>query len=200
MVNLEVYGGLVSALSRGNSWYDAMMSLYNAGYSKKDIEEAAGILKTQIVGKKNAPNVDSEETGNPPHMSPPNLKPAFKSKPSVDLKPSVNPEQKAPETSKETGQSELPHKTPHYQKQIVSSYGSPKKTTMKRPMPVNTRKEANSLQPPMSKGASSYPNSSKKPRSLVVILVILLIIMLGVLAGLFLFRDKIYELLGSFGF
>ena len=41
MVNQEIVEGLRLALSRGYSLENAMMSFYNAGYKKEDIEDAA---------------------------------------------------------------------------------------------------------------------------------------------------------------
>ena len=43
MVNEEILSGIISALSRGDSIKKAMMSFYNAGYKKEEIEEAAAI-------------------------------------------------------------------------------------------------------------------------------------------------------------
>lgn len=48
MVNESILGALQSALARKQSLKQAMMSLYNAGYERKDIEEAAKILHYQI--------------------------------------------------------------------------------------------------------------------------------------------------------
>ncbi len=47
MVNKEILGGLKSALERGQSLKQAMMSLYNAGYIKQEIEEAARALQLE---------------------------------------------------------------------------------------------------------------------------------------------------------
>jgi hypothetical protein len=41
MVNDEIAGGLKSALERGESLKRAMMTFYNSGYKKEEIEEAA---------------------------------------------------------------------------------------------------------------------------------------------------------------
>jgi outer membrane biosynthesis protein TonB len=41
MVNDDIVGGLRSAINRGESLRRAMMTFYNAGYKKEDIEEAA---------------------------------------------------------------------------------------------------------------------------------------------------------------
>jgi Fe2+ transport system protein B len=45
MVNEEILGGLRSALNRGESLKKAMMSFYDAGYKKEDIEAAARALQ-----------------------------------------------------------------------------------------------------------------------------------------------------------
>jgi hypothetical protein len=54
MINEEILGGLKSALERGESLRRAMMTLYNAGYKKEEIEECAKRL------------VLPEEVSNPP--------------------------------------------------------------------------------------------------------------------------------------
>src|SRR3989339_376242 len=41
MVKQDILGGLFSAVSRGIDLKNAMQSLYNAGYEKEEIEEAA---------------------------------------------------------------------------------------------------------------------------------------------------------------
>ena len=46
MVNQEIYQGIKYALSKKQTLREAMMSFYNAGYSKAEIEEAA--RKVQI--------------------------------------------------------------------------------------------------------------------------------------------------------
>jgi hypothetical protein len=43
----DIIGGLKSALSRGESMNKAMMTFFNAGYTKEDIESAAGLLHMQ---------------------------------------------------------------------------------------------------------------------------------------------------------
>lgn len=50
MVNEEIVGGLMSALSRGESLQAAMMTFFNAGYDKKEIEDAAKIVYTHSEG------------------------------------------------------------------------------------------------------------------------------------------------------
>jgi len=45
MVKQDILGGLFSAVSRGIDLKNAMQSLYNAGYEKEEIEEAAIIIQ-----------------------------------------------------------------------------------------------------------------------------------------------------------
>lgn len=44
VIREEILGGLKTALARGEPLKKAMMSFYNSGYAKKDIEEAARAL------------------------------------------------------------------------------------------------------------------------------------------------------------
>lgn len=58
----EVLGGLRSALERGESLQKAMMTLFNAGYKKEDIEEAAKLLvKPTIETQPEMPAVPQKE-------------------------------------------------------------------------------------------------------------------------------------------
>jgi transcriptional regulator of heat shock response len=50
MVNEDIIGGLRSALTRGYSLDEAVLSFLNAGYKQKEIEEASQILQSQITG------------------------------------------------------------------------------------------------------------------------------------------------------
>ena len=45
MPNQEILGGLKHALNRGESLEKAMISFYNAGYRKEEIEEAARFIQ-----------------------------------------------------------------------------------------------------------------------------------------------------------
>ncbi len=47
MVNQDVVEGLRSAVAKGESMNQAMISFYNAGYTKAEIEEAAKVAQTQ---------------------------------------------------------------------------------------------------------------------------------------------------------
>lgn len=48
MVNQDIVGGLKSALTRGYSMDEAVLSFLNAGYKQKEIEEASESLRSQL--------------------------------------------------------------------------------------------------------------------------------------------------------
>lgn len=61
-MNEEILGGLKSALERGESLKRAMMTLFNAGYKREDIEEAAKLLvKPTIETQPEMPAVPQKE-------------------------------------------------------------------------------------------------------------------------------------------
>lgn len=51
MVNQEILGGLRNAVAGGESLREAMMSFYNSGYSKEEIEEAAHIVHQETIDR-----------------------------------------------------------------------------------------------------------------------------------------------------
>ena len=51
MVNEEIIEGLKLAVSKGESLQSAMMSFYNAGYLKQEIEEAANAMQHPQVNQ-----------------------------------------------------------------------------------------------------------------------------------------------------
>lgn len=65
MVNQEIVGGIEIAVNRGYSIDDAMISFYNAGYDRNDIEEAARYVKSKkeepIEGKEEESEVKNKK-------------------------------------------------------------------------------------------------------------------------------------------
>ena len=51
MVREDILGGLISALVRGETLRHAMITMYNAGYDKKEIEWAAKTLQMKEYGQ-----------------------------------------------------------------------------------------------------------------------------------------------------
>lgn len=61
MVKRELVEGIKNAIERGEPTEKAMMSFYNAGYSKKDIEDAAKQIMFEKFGEKTEASVSRYE-------------------------------------------------------------------------------------------------------------------------------------------
>lgn len=48
-MNEEILGGIKSAVNRGETLQEAMMTFFNAGYKKEDIEEAARVFQQENI-------------------------------------------------------------------------------------------------------------------------------------------------------
>ena len=60
----DLIGALQSALARGESLNRAMMTLYNAGYSKQEIEESASALQQASYQQQLAPQKSVQNISN----------------------------------------------------------------------------------------------------------------------------------------
>jgi len=200
-INEEIFGGLISALSRGESLQKAMISLWNAGYSKKEIEDAAGLLKSkspsEIIQKTAEESVEKKETKN--------KGPVKKSKKGLS--------QKKGAPAKAEKKSEEKQKT----KQHVSAYGeqSPEEfkkildsaiknlTDLKGPIKI-VKPDSPSKPPIIIQQVSDYSDTPRKTRKgskpAVIILFVLLAVLLGSLVALFIFKDRLIEIFNNLGF
>jgi len=61
MVKEEIIGGLKLALQRGDSLRRAMMTFYEAGYLKEEIEQAARELSANMLSSQKKPAVQPEQ-------------------------------------------------------------------------------------------------------------------------------------------
>lgn len=98
MVNEDLVGGIEVALSKGKNLKDIMMSYYNSGYKKQEIEEAAMIAqqrKSQTV--QTTPSKTQQKTKSPP-IKKTNQNQSKKN--SEELAKPVQPQQKVSEYGK----------------------------------------------------------------------------------------------------
>lgn len=116
MVNEEILGGLKLALSKGESLKKAMMTFFNAGYKREEIEEAAKALQTQGIEKQMPEQ-------KPAQIKQPIKKPFIKRKPAQKVsaygEPSekeIFPEEKKEITKEKPIQKESPKKISSYEK------------------------------------------------------------------------------------
>jgi len=71
MVKEEIFEGLKVALAKGESLQRAMMSFFNAGYSKEEIEEAARYLQApQTPSQPQSPQQAKPQTAQPVQQQP----------------------------------------------------------------------------------------------------------------------------------
>jgi len=193
MVNEAIVGGLISALSRGESLQRAMMTFFNAGYSKEEIEGAAqevyskergihqqiiskGISKSKIINKVHPKKIiPNGGTGVP-------MKEGLLKRIGTKL-----------------------GKKPTSQK--ISSYGKedlkipPKKNAPVANKVEKTIRNPESAYSPEVQRVSHYERGPPKPinKALVYLLVVLLLFLLGALAAIFLFREDLIGVFNNIG-
>lgn len=171
MVNQEILGGLISGLSRGQSLQNAMFSMFNAGYKKEEIEEAARILQSQspveISEQKVIENKQIEKSKENPKEK--KLVPAIVQTISSNTKSSKTKKQNA---------------------SLVSAYG----ITVERPI---ERMDSLSLPPVTVQRVSGYSGRKPKSKFTLVVLSLLIAIVLGVLILLFVLKDKFIEIISQ---
>lgn len=205
MVNQEIFSGLASALYRGESLQRAMMTFFNAGYKKEEIEEAARTLRSQGAGQITPQTQASQQQiqqvqSQKPIVKPQQIPPAqFAQQKKVLKKPAIPISKTKPKTT-----------------QIVSSYGAPQSNNeeLKRkidkaiyqlkqirvPSKVKVVESKNHPKPPVViQKISDYRGEPVKPfnKSLTILLVILLVILLGGLIAVFFFREQLIELFNN---
>lgn len=64
-MNADIFGALKWAVARGQSLQEAMISLFNAGYSKQEIEEAARALQSGQIPQQPQPATPASQYSQP---------------------------------------------------------------------------------------------------------------------------------------
>jgi hypothetical protein len=229
MINEEIIGGLVSALSRGESLENAMMTFYNAGYKKDDIEDSAKEVYNQLGPQLMGVKGSLQETLN-----------TIAVKAGVSVTPKEPPPEKIPDKQFEKQKEELQQKivlqTPVEKKPVEKVFQVPveKKTVEVLPLikkeekPQNSNQEeiavkmeeaikdlkqvniisnVDSLNKPLDKSqpivqhVSSYSGVSPKPvnKTITYILIIVLALLLVALGAVFFFKADLIALFNNFG-
>ena len=220
MVNEEIVGGLVSALSRGDHLQKGMMSFYNAGYNKEEIEDAAREVYRQIgpeaMGVKEGTlqqtfdevaakaGVDKKDTSK-------DAKNFMTSK--MEIQRATPKKESEADINKET------NKSPQYvsgygQTQYSGTYKDAEKITgeiekaIKGLKGINipsrieiVNKNVDLKTPTVVQKVSDYSGGPPKPASKVItyILIFILILLLGALAAVFFFKEELIRLFNNLG-
>ena len=171
MVKVDILGGLREALTRGESLKQAMISFYNAGYKKQEIEGAARALQMQ-------PTVQVQTVTTPQTQPKGAQKKAEKPK-AIQRVSSYGPV--------------TPQKTKSLKKireGIDTAIGELERIEFPNGSPSNK-------QPP-SQNISEYGEKTKtKSKITIALLMIFLILLLGIIISLFIFKEQILEILNN---
>ena len=208
-------GGLESALARGQPLQKAMASFYNAGYEKKDIEEAA--RKFQQVHQRRF-----EELGVEPEPKKKIITPVsdYRAKPAKETKEiSSEPKLKAyrsemysSQGGEETKKALLKKKDKVKKLPVVSRYGEDsvreaenfKEALIEaissiKTVPVSQERGPQKVKPVVIQKVSDYSMGAPTPvsKAITFLLIFLLLLLLGLLGAVFFFKDELIELFNN---
>jgi len=170
MVNEEIFEGLKLALSKGESLKQAMMSFYNAGYKKEEIEEAARALQGQRIEKEPIQTVQQAKPKKQKEIKTPQKVSGYGTPEQIKMQPSPKIKQGIDAAIKQLKKIKV-HTVP--------------KTIRQKPVKTVSPKRV-----------SSY---EEKPRGklITLLLIFFLLFLVGVLAAIFLFREELVEAFNS---
>ncbi len=172
MVNEAILGALKSALARGESLKKAMMTVYNAGYKREEISEAARLIN---------------EGGSSPQTQPiqqVNAKQSQQSATAQTLAPSGELSLEPKQLKKSAKQTQQPQIQQLQTQQPPVTQQQVQQPTQQIPAQNVIQKVSGYGQPP-----------TQKSKTMIILLGFLLLFLIGTLVTIFLFKD---ELLGFF--
>ncbi|MFH1503501.1 MAG: hypothetical protein ABIE36_02500 [Candidatus Diapherotrites archaeon] len=217
MINEAIFHGLIAALARGESLQGAMLTFYNAGYGKQEIEDAARELHKQTGGQ-------AEKMINPKKISERD-KIIYQQIKKQESKPVPQDFTGAKQTSnkqKIQSKRELRRDSRMLNKQnkrdqlkpvqIISKYGEADKTAnelkkkieqaisslkgIKMPSKVEVIHQQAEKKPPIIiQEISGYGAPPKQiNKSVTLLLIFILILLFGALAAVFFFKEQLIEI------
>jgi hypothetical protein len=191
MVNQEILGGLIAALERGESLKKSMMSMYNAGYKKEEIEEAAMMtLGMDINSLKELLNQDNQIQNKPIQLN--NPKPSLEQpKPQPVLTPiqNIQPQQILPQQTLPPIQNTSTLSNPPIQNVIIQE---------KPQLPKIENQEIKMSTKQKVSDYSTKPKKKKGDNLILILLILLLVFLAGVLISLFVFKNQIITFFSRF--
>ena len=182
LFNKEILGGLKLATSKGESLKDAMMTFYQAGYDKEEIENAA----REFLNERNNPEESATIPQSKVDAKVENKKSFFSKKEnSVSNKVEEKKDKEKDEKKGKVEENSLHNPSQDLKKNSPS------------PLPTST----NTIPPKNKQKVSSY-ESIKKPKipksnTLTFVLVFVLLILLGVLAAIFVYKGSFVNFINS---
>lgn len=222
MINEEIIGGLVSALSRGQSLESAMMTFYNAGYNKEEIEDSAKEVYNQIGPQKmgingtlqDALNDIAVKAGVPVTQEKKEEKSAAE-KPKTEMEKKIvlqTPTEKKPEpppttpVKTEEKPKRIPDITTNQPYQNQSDITNKIEEAIKGLRPVNipskieiVHKNADTKSSSVIQHVSAYSSQKTISKSVTYILIGILILLLIALGAIFIFKEDLIKLFNDLG-
>ena len=175
MAKEEIVAGLQRGLAKGQSLEAAMMSFYNAGYLKEDIEDAARFLQNPQLQQSSSPMSSVTQPVTQPQQTTQQPQTVQPQQTQVQTQPVTQPQQ----TTQQPSTTQQPKQMPWQQKQPIQS--------LPGQQPIATVQKV-----------SAY---GKKPSSLwtaiTFILIFFLLALIGALIAIFLFREEIINFLNE---
>lgn len=175
MAREDIIGGLKSALIRGYSLKDAMISFYNAGYKKEDIEDAARKIQYQLTedpGLKDLILQNNSQALNPKGVSLPKRQRITRNSSRNSPNPGL---------LERTSSALISNKNSGHDKSDSN------KTADKAFRSLSTYNQ--------KEGGRSANVSAYKPgtgmKVITIVLIILLVLLLGLMAAIFIFKNQI---------
>jgi uncharacterized membrane protein len=162
-MNQGILGGLKLALSKGESLKQAMMSFYNAGYKREEIEEAARELQREIMEQKEIPQ---------------KIKEPLKQKPIQKISKPKKPVQKVSAYGEPT-QIKI---NPPANKEKISEVKQKKEEIVKSPQKIISQKISN-----------YEKTQKPKHKLIIILLIFFLVILLGSLVAVFMFKQELVD-------
>jgi hypothetical protein len=220
MVNEEIVGGLVSALSRGDHLQKGMMSFYNAGYNKEEIEDAArevyrqlgpeamgvkeGTLQQtfdEVAVKAGVVTKDASKDAKNPMASKIEIQRATPKKESETT--NLNKENKSPQYVSGYGQTQYSGTYKDAEKitdEIEKAIKGLKGINIPSRIEI-VNKSVDLKTPTVVQKVSDYSGGPPKPAGKVItyILIFILILLLGALAAVFFFKEELIRLFNNLG-
>jgi len=182
MINTEILGGLKLAVSKGESLKQAMMSFYNAGYKKEEIEEAARNLQKENFEQQEIQQQKPEQPTKKPLKQKPQKIMQKVSTYGTPMRTQIQSSQKikqgidsAIEQLKKINVISKPEITP---------------TKIQKEKSLVKQKPVKSISP---KKVSSYEKEKPRGKLITLFFVFFLLFLLGLLAAVFFFRQELID-------
>ncbi len=173
VVRDEILGGLKSALERGNSLEKAMISMFNAGYKRKEIEEAAISLLEK----------STTQTPQPAGTIPPNGK--------IKAPQNILNQVRAKSASELQAQPSYVPVPPEQNPTLIQKPG------MQRPFQQQIPMEIQKPVQNVSNYGKKEVKEGSKEKGIVIVLILLLIFLIGLFAAIFFYRQQFIDFLNS---